>query len=353
MNLRQKITEHIRRRGPLSIADYMQMALAEPEQGYYMARMPFGREGDFITAPDVSQVFGELIGAWCAHAWLSMGQPVIRLVELGPGRGTLMADLLRGTKQVKGFHDALRVELVEMSPGLRKLQEKTLAGAHPRISWAQKFQSSAEPVLLVANEFLDALPVRQFRKIRGAWEERHVGLAKDDTLMFIWQAARKMPEAVLSESAPDGAVLEHAAAAEDYVTAAAKHVAAHGGAGLFIDYGAWDGTGDTLQAVQKHGYVDPLASPGEADITAHVRFAPLARAAKEANAAVHGPVPQGLFLERLGARERAAALSAKATREQKADIAAAMKRLLSPTAMGAHFQVMGVAQPGLPVEGFR
>jgi len=348
---------HLRRRiareGPLTVAAFMEEALLNPSGGYYTTRDPFGIRGDFITAPEISQMFGELIGAWCAAVWQGLGRPdPIHLVELGPGRGTLMADLLRATRSTPGFNGAARVHLVEVSPALRARQRETLAQAPmsaPPV-WHDGFATVPEgPLLVIANEFFDALPIRQFQKAETVWRERLIAIADDGTLRVVLSSPTPVEALIPRElrHAPEGAVVEVCPAAIGLVHTVAARVARDKGAALIVDYGhPRSALGDTLQAVKEHAYHDVLADPGEADLTAHVDFGALARAAGEAGAVVFGPIPQGTFLTRLGLAARASALSAKANATQAGDIAAAVRRLTEADAMGALFKVLALMPPG-------
>ncbi len=342
--------------GPISVATFMSLCLSHPAHGYYMTRDPFGRAGDFITAPEISQMFGELIGLWAAAVWQMMGAPAqIALVELGPGRGTLMADALRAARIAPAFAAALAVHLVETSPALQRRQQETLAGAQAPIAWHQDMASVPDgPLIVIANEFFDALPVHQAVKAPGGWHERMVGVGSDGRLAFALHPdpipgfAALVPAAVAG--APAGAVYEWRSG--DVAADVARRVAQHGGAALVVDYGHLESAaGETLQAVGRHGFADPLATPGEVDLTAHVDFAALARTAEAAGARVHGPLAQGAFLRRLGIEARAAALRANATASQAGEIDAALARLTSTgrDAMGELFKAIAFADPKLGV----
>ncbi len=344
--LGRRIKSLIEANGPMSIADYMGLCIGDPEHGYYATRDPFGARGDFVTAPEVSQMFGEIIGAWLVHCWRMIGAPSpARLVELGPGRGTLMADILRVAAKAPDFRDAITVDLVETSPTLRTRQTETLALAEVEISWHASFAEVPRgPLLLVANEFFDALPVRQFVRAEGAWRERVVGLDGSGRLAF------GIGPGVLGEGpdAPDGAIFEIRPAADAIVAEIARRIAEENGAALIVDYGhAETGMGDTLQAVSGHRYVDPLAAPGEADLTAHVDFAALGRGAAAGGAAVHGPIPQGEFLTALGLFHRMEKLGANADATGRAALSAAVERLTGSAAMGTLFKALAVTRPGV------
>jgi NADH dehydrogenase [ubiquinone] 1 alpha subcomplex assembly factor 7 len=338
--LKQHIIDLIRQEGPISVARYMELALTHPRFGYYMTRDPLGRAGDFITAPEISQMFGELIGLWLAQAWIDLGQPErVVLAEAGPGRGTLMADALRAARVVPGFRAACELHLVEMSPSLRAVQATTLRDAAPR--WHERLSTLPEdaPLLLVANEFLDALPIRQFERRSGRWHERLVG-EMDGTLAF---GLAPMPEPDLHMAAPEGAIREVSPAGLSAVAEIAGRIVRQGGAALIIDYGHDGGFGDTLQAMRAHAFADPLDAPGSADLTAHVDFAAVAAAARQAGARVEGPVAQGPFLLALGLSARADRLMA-ASPGRALEIAAQRDRLteMTPTGMGQLFKVLAL-----------
>ena len=351
--LEREIRRIIATDGPIPIAHYMGLALSHPVHGYYATRDPFGARGDFVTAPEISQMFGELIGLWAVAVWQLMGSPAaLHLVELGPGRGTLMADALRASAVVREFRAALSVHLVETSPFLRRRQEDTLTALGAPLAWHRDMaEVPAGPAIVIANEFFDALPVNQAVKAPDGWHERMVGRA-DDRLVFALHPEpapgfeHLLPQAV--QTARVGAVFEWRSDA--IVRELAQRVARDGGVALAIDYGhAQSGAGETLQAVGAHRFVDPLAAPGEHDLTAHVDFQALAAAARAAGARVHGPQPQGAFLTALGIEQRAERLKMRATSEQARDIDAALARLTAsgPDAMGELFKSIAFADPKL------
>jgi SAM-dependent MidA family methyltransferase len=329
--------------GPMSVAEYMAHCLTDAEHGYYRTRDPFGRAGDFVTAPEVSQMFGEIVGAWLVHAWELCGAPSLaRLVELGPGRGTMMADILRVAASVPGFTSALSVHLVETSPVLRRHQAETLAGHGA--CWHANFAEVPDgPLFLVANEFFDALPIRQYVRVEGVWREHVVGL---DGARLTFGVGPGQLES--GPPAPDGSLFEVSAAADAIIAAIAARITAQDGAALIIDYGHTESApGDTLQAVKGHRYADPLERPGEADLTAHVDFAALGRRARADGAAVHGPITQGEFLLKLGLVERARRLGASADAGTRETLRAAVDRLAKPDQMGTVFKVLAITRPGL------
>ena len=277
----------------MTLAAYMTACLHHPDHGYYATRDPFGRAGDFVTAPEVSQMFGELLGLALAQSWLDQGAPEgAILAELGPGRGTLMADILRATALVPGFHDAMRLCLVEASPTLRALQASTLAAHDPEF-FASVDDLPEAPLFLVANEFFDALPIRAFQRTEDGWAERVLGAREGKLAIGLGGPIPAENFARHSDFAP-GSVLETCAPGEAIASELGRRIAAHGGAATIIDYGDAESSGTTFQAVRNHAYADPLAEPGLADLSAHVAFAPLIRAATPARG--YGPVPQGDFL---------------------------------------------------------
>jgi NADH dehydrogenase [ubiquinone] 1 alpha subcomplex assembly factor 7 len=340
------LRDRILNEGPITVERYMALCL----QHYYATRDPLGAAGDFTTAPEISQMFGELIGLWAVETWRLMGGPPdIRLVELGPGRGTLMADALRAARLAPGFLDVAAVEFVETSPVLRERQRTILAGSSVPVAWRDRFEEIPDgPLLVIANEFFDALPIRQFVAGERGWCERLVGL-DGEALTF---GLHPEPEVSLGTPAIHGQVLEYPAAALTVMTALAGRLAERGGAALCIDYGYWGPvTADTLQAVRSHAFVDPLAHPGDADLTAHVNFRSLARSATEAGLAVHGPLTQGDFLRALGIEARAASLKHRANPAQSAAIDQALDRLVGSgeKGMGSLFKVLGLSHAGLKV----
>ena len=331
--------------GPIPVADYMALANAH----YYATRDPLGAAGDFTTAPEISQMFGELIGLALADVWARAGRPEgVRYVELGPGRGTLAADALRAMRAA-GLEPP--VHFVETSPVLRAAQ----AGRAPQARWHDDLATLPDdgPILAVANEFFDALPIRQLVAAPDGWRERRVAV---DGERFVPVAGPPVPAAAIPEpvrAAPPGTMLEASPAALAYVRRLAARLTLRGGAALIVDYGHDRASaGDTLQAVRSHAYADPWSAPGEADLTAHVDFESLARAAAEAGAAVHGPVGQGEWLVRLGIDARAEAL-ARGAPERRDEMLAARDRLAAPGEMGRLFRVLGLSAPGWPTpDGF-
>jgi NADH dehydrogenase [ubiquinone] 1 alpha subcomplex assembly factor 7 len=355
--LESEIRKLIAATGPMPIVQYMTLCLTHPRYGYYMTRDPFGATGDFTTAPEISQMFGELIGLWAIGIWRLMGSPPdIRLVELGPGRGTMMRDALRAAKVQPEFRKAAVVHLIEISPSLERLQEENLSDLDVPVYWHGKLEDVPEgPVIILANEFLDALPVQQVVKQASGWHQRTIeidaagnfafGLAPDPLPQF----ERILPSQV--RDAPVGAIYEWRA--DNIMFEIGRRIMRFGGAALIIDYGhAQSATGDTLQSVGEHAFTDPLSSPGMVDVTAHVDFQAAAQAAENMGARAHGPIEQREFLRRLGIDARAAALKKMANAEKSADIDAALARLTGDgrTGMGELFKVMAIADPklGLP-----
>lgn len=338
--------------GPISVADYMAHCLFDPEHGYYTTREPFGVSGDFTTAPEISQMFGELVAVWMAGAWRAAGTPrPFVLAEIGPGRGTLIKDMLRALSRVApDMLAAARIHLVETSPRLQDIQKRTLAGRPAEPVWLSDVDQLPEmPLLIVGNELFDAVPQRQYVKTAQGWRERMVGLDEDGALCFAAGGGRLASDLLPAEAAvaPDGAILEMAPARNALMARIAARIAEHGGAGLFFDYGySGPALGDTLQALRRHAYDDVLAHPGEADLTSHVDFAALAQAA-EAEGLATRSLEQGAFLLGMGLLERAGALGAKADAATRQRLQSEVDRLARPEAMGSLFKVLMLARPGV------
>ncbi len=339
-------------RGPVSLAEFMAIALTDPQTGYYVRRSPIS--GDFVTAPEISQIFGELIGLFFVQAWEDRGRPDrIQLIELGPGRGTLMADMLRAARVRPEFLRAADIHLVEISPALRALQQRTLAD---RVTWHTTFGEIAPdaPAFVLANEFFDALPVRQFVRTRAAWHERKIAL--DGNRFCFCIDPVPVPAGLIPRhlrEAPDGVVFELSEQSHAFAAELATRVAATGGVALIIDYGHVEsGFADTFQAVQAHHFADPLVAPGDADLTCHVDFAALRAVALESGASVSGPLPQGRFLAALGIHARAEMLKRSAV-SYASMIDSGVERLVSNAQMGSLFKVMGLSFAGdPPLPGF-
>src|SRR5882757_5467679 len=351
--LQSEIRKLIKSSGPMPVWRYMELCLTHPQHGYYVSRDPLGREGDFTTAPEVSQMFGELLGLWAASVWKAMGSPsLLRLVELGPGRGTMMADALRALRVLPPLYQMLNVHLVEINPVLRDKQKATLSAAR-NIAWHDNIDEVPEgPAIIFANEYFDVLPIHQAVRQENGWHERVIVLDDDGKFSFA-AAPDPLPRfevllPPLLRAAPIGAVFEWRPDAE--IMKIARRVRDQNGAALIIDYGhVRSDAGDTFQAIARHSFTDPLQAPGQADVTAHVDFQALAHAAEDIGARVHGPVEQGDFLQRLGIETRAVTLMAKASHEVSEDISNALKRLVEGGrgGMGAMFKVLGISDPRL------
>jgi NADH dehydrogenase [ubiquinone] 1 alpha subcomplex assembly factor 7 len=335
------LRESIRAEGPMDVARYMEFALQHPDYGYYRKTDRLGAGGDFTTSPEISQMFGELIGLWCAEAWRGLGKPpVFTLLELGPGRGTLMSDALRATRKVEGFHAALRLKLMESNETFRAMQREALSPFSPE--YIETFSELPnEPLIVVANEFFDALPIRQQigveKEEKWMWAERKIGLV-DDRLAFVAVPALPFGKAVTRETSPLSLAL---------MRELSRRIVRQGGAALVVDYGyVTPSECGTLQAVSRHRSVDPLSDPGEADLTAHVDFWALSEAAKGEGSKVLGPVAQAEFLENLGIEIRANLLKKNATPEQAKAIDQALDRLTNPSQMGSLFKAMAIVSSG-------
>jgi len=348
VSLKQKLVEHIRDNGPMTVAEYMGACLFDPQYGYYATRPAIGGESaDFLTAPEASQMFGELIGLWCAHEWEALGKPAFHFIELGPGSGALMHDMLRATQRVAGFRDAANIVLVETSGPLREAQANRVDDA----DWATRLDDAPPGhALIIANEFLDCQPVRQFVRGENAWHEKLVGADESDHLLFGLSAA--LATADDDETEP-GTVREIAPGLESLVYELERRLHQAPARALFIDYGYLHPEGaDTLQALQNHAKVDPLEAPGEADLTAHVDFARLAHLSRQAGLNVHGPITQGAFLRALGVEYRAQALG-QANPQHARRLARELRRLTHDDEMGVLFKVICISSPNLdPPAGF-
>jgi NADH dehydrogenase [ubiquinone] 1 alpha subcomplex assembly factor 7 len=346
-----RIAKQIRAQGAVTIADFMRLALSARELGYYSSRDPLGAAGDFTTAPEISQMFGEMIGLWCVDTWQRLGAPgEINLVELGPGRGTLMADALRAAKLAPDFLKAIRLHLVEISAPLRARQAANLPAYQPH--WHDSIEHvPAGPMLVIANEFFDALPIHQFVMTESGWRERGVTLADDDA-QFSWALLPQGPQLALLpaelRAAPIGAIAECSPASQRILGILAQRCTQAPGAALFIDYGpAASGFGDTFQAMKAHRYHDPLRDVGEADLTAHVDLPHLARLAREAGCGSFGPLGQGEFLRLLGIETRAAMLSRDQDDVMRQEIATSLHRLIDAAQMGTLFKAVAITSPAI------
>ncbi len=339
--------------GPMPIAEYMQLCLSHPQHGYYTTREPLGARGDFITAPEVSQMFGELIGLWLASVWQQLGAPEdVRLVELGPGRATMLIDALRAAKRLPGFLTAIVLHLVEINPALRKTQEERLKPLRLPMLWHSTLEEVPPgPCLIVANEFIDALPVHQAVKLADGWHERVIAISPEGALTIgaapdpLFHFESTLPGGL--RNSPEGSIFEWRA---DAIALEIGRRVRHGGAALIIDYGhARHGLGETLQAVCGHAFADPLCTPGRADLTAHVDFQALAQSAESIGARAHGPITQRDWLRRLGIEQRAAVLKAHAPGGKAVEIDRALSRLIAggSRGMGELCKAIAIADPKL------
>jgi NADH dehydrogenase [ubiquinone] 1 alpha subcomplex assembly factor 7 len=365
MSLLERIYEQIEQEGGLTIAEYMQHALADPEEGYYMTRDPFGLEGDFVTAPELSQIFGEMLGVWMAECWQMQGKPKADVVEFGPGLGTLMEDFLRATRHVEGFHDAIDVHLVESSPNLSEHQQRRLAGKHARLHWHRRLPLLERPQFVLGNEFFDALPIEQFIAGSKGFHRRLVvgdrkkGLRFDQTEGQFRKLPARWPR-VEAQSLEAGTIIETCPQAQEIMERLASGIARFGGAALFIDYGyvrPEDGVhyaaGDTLQAVRKHQPHEVLDAPGTADLTAHVDFSTLADVAVAAGGYAAPIITQGEFLQRMGGELRLKQLCDKAHTPPVCErLIKAYHRLTDGQEMGDLFKVLAVMPAGIPAPLF-
>jgi SAM-dependent MidA family methyltransferase len=352
MALRERLEALIRLNGPLSVARYMEICLHDPTEGYYATRPDIAENGDFITAPMVSQIFGEILGLWAVDVWARLGRPRrFRLVELGPGAGVMMIDILRAARAAPDFLAACELWLVETSAPLKALQAASIVGP-PSPRWASRLDEIADdaPVILLANEFLDCLPVRQAAHVDDGWRERCVGVDRAGRLAFVF--GDRLDDACGPAAASSGALREWSATLETIGREVGALIARAGGAGLFIDYGRIaPGHGDTLQAIRGHRKECPLANPGAADLTAHVDFPAFLNAARGSGARTPTARTQGEFLAALGAEARGAALAR--SRPDRADrIGRQLHRLIAGDQMGDLFKVAAVLSPGLTCAGF-
>ncbi|SPH24957.1 hypothetical protein DEA8626_03990 [Defluviimonas aquaemixtae] len=334
--------------GPLTLADYMAECLLHPKYGYYATRDPLGASGDFTTSPEISQIFGEMIGLCLAQCWIDRDRPIpFTLAELGPGRGTLMADIVRTIRTVPGMSEAGRIHFVEASPALRARQAQTLEGLEP--TWHDRVDELPDgPLFLVANEFFDALPIRQFERREGGWAERQVALAGGALALSLGPVTDYPALRTRRPDTTPGDVVELCPALPAIAGDIAGRIAEAGGVALIVDYGDWRSLGDTFQAVRSHETSDPLATPGEADLTAHVDFEALSCAFRDAGAAATGMTPQGVFLERLGVTERARRLADRLSGSALKAHVAAHRRLTHPEEMGSLFKAIACYPDGTP-----
>lgn len=352
--LEETIRERITLEGPMPVSEFMALALGDPEHGYYRKADPLGARGDFITAPEISQVFGELIGLWCAVCWQQAGSPrAINLVELGPGRGTLMKDALRAAQAVPAFTDACTLHLIETSPALRACQEAALSDR--AVHWHETLNTVPNgPALIIANEFFDALPIEQYLRSESDWQLRCVGIdATEDRLCYVGSHQHKIDTSLLPNCADDsaiGSLFEICPSGLRLTEAIGDRIATDGIAALIIDYGhSQSGAGETLQAVRNHLPHDVLTDAGDADLTAHVDFAALAGRARESGATIFGPVSQGTFLMTLGIEARTEQLARKADSGAAELLRSGCRRLIDTDGMGMLFKAMALTNDALGV----
>lgn len=345
-----RIAAMIRATGPMNLSEYMHVCLNDSVHGYYRHQQAIGRTGDFITSPEISQMFGELIGVWCTAIWQAMGSPgKFVLAEAGPGRGTLMADLLRACARFPGFLDAARIRLIETSPAMILEQKSRLAGLARECEWHAALDHVDElPLILVANEFLDVLPIRQFIKTATGWREHCIGTCADGSLEWVvgttLLGSSQLP--ANAHERTEGSIFEIAPAREAWTQNLTERLVANGGAALFIDYGhAHTRFGGTFQALRNHRPVDPLAGPGLCDLTAHVDFSAIGSVAAAAGAQTSPVISQGTFLQAMGLAERAGAMGAGKSAQMRADIRLQAERLVMPDKMGELFKVLALASP--------
>ncbi|MGB7433364.1 MAG: class I SAM-dependent methyltransferase [Ahrensia sp.] len=358
--LHQRLVARIAADGPMPVSAFMAACLLDPADGYYTTANPFGAQGDFITAPEISQMFGELIGLWALNAWQQRGQPTpFVLAEAGPGRGTLMADMLRATAAHPAFHAALQVVLIEASPQLRQTQRAALSDYADKVQWADAIDALPPRfTIFIANEFLDALPLRQAVKTEQGWRERCIGLNDKGALAFV-AGATSIDTSMLpsgQEQADIGTVFEYAPAREAVAATLAGHLKTHGGFGLMIDYGHTKSAfGDTLQAMRQHAFASVLENPGKADITSHVDFDAVASAARAAGAHCFAPSTQGEFLLALGIEHRAGTLGRGKDEATRDMLRASVQRLAGnrPQDMGDLFKVLCLADEPTPLFPFQ
>ena len=335
------IHREIEAKGGIPVDRFMELCLSHPEHGYYIKRDPFGAKGDFTTAPEISQMFGEMIGLWLISTWDQLGRPErFNLVELGPGRGTLMADVLRVAKTMSGFLQGAEISLMETSPTLRDAQKETLKDASPK--WITSVTELQDlPTLLIANEFFDALPVKQFQRIGDVWLERIVK-TRDNQLEFGLRNTQSREHLPIMS---DGTILERSSIATSLFSQISAQIERSSGAALIFDYGGVNGSGDTLQAVKDHAFCDPFETPGDADLTVHVDFAQLAG---HLNSCQGHLTTQGQFLTAMGIHERARILGKGRDETRQETIKTALNRLTGEDEMGTLFKTMAVTRGNAP-----
>ncbi len=352
----ERLARHISVNGPLPLAEFMHWAMSDPAQGYYSTCQPIGRAGDFITAPEVSQMFGELLGIWAIAAWQAIGSPArFNLVEIGPGRGTLMADMLRAAASHPSFMSSANIILVETSDSLTQTQKETLVG-HDTVEWIASLHDLPDwPSIILANELLDVLPVRQYVKTGAAWHERSVGLDTNGKLSWVLGTGRLPDDSLPAghENEPDGAVFEISPVREAFIRNTATALENNGGVALFMDYGhGKTAIGDTFQAVKNHRPVDPLEMPGAADLTSHVDFEALQNIALSSGMHVFPLMTQGEFLLSLGLLQRAGALGRNQSPEIQQRITGEAERLALPGEMGEIFKAFAFSGSAIELTPF-
>lgn len=350
--LAEKLGRRIAAQGPISLQDYMEACLYDPVHGYYKNKDPLGRGGDFITAPEISQVFGELIGLWAGETWRIAGEPhEVRLIELGPGRGTLMADALRALRVLPGFLESASVHLIETSAPLRAAQERTLASVRCPVSWHERIgEVPSGAAIVIANEFFDCLPVRQFAfdEAAGLWRERTVGFENGSFGFELSSKGMDVPPHPVPPGIEDGAIVEVRPGTAEILRSLAARAAVAPLAALIVDYGySQPSSGDTVQAVRQHRYASLFEAPGEADLTAHVDFSHLVQSAKALKLDALGPMPMGEWLLRLGLEARVRQLMSRATAESAMEIRSRVSRLVDPAQMGVLFKAVVLTGGGL------
>lgn len=348
-----RLVSQIQENGPMTVGQFMHIALTDPSNGYYTSQNPFGRSGDFITAPEISQLFGEMIGIWSIDVWQKMGSPTkFQLVEAGPGRGTLMADVLRTIQKLApSMLNAATVGLIEISPALKEKQKQALANFDVSIGWHDTLNDiDDQPIILLANEFLDALPIRQFLFQENKWHERAIGLSSRGALDWgLIPATIAVPSRLTPKG---GDIFEICTPAQIFCTSVCEKIKARGGAALFIDYGHLEsGFGDTFQAVKDHQYINVLEAVGQADLTAHIDFDPLSKIGESAGL-IAKTTTQGAFLLEMEILQRAGQLGASMDVEQQKNIQNDVERLAAPEKMGNLFKAMTFAAKGIDLHGF-
>ncbi len=349
------IRAQIKQNGPMPLGEFMNIALGHPEHGYYMRKDPFGKKGDFTTAPEISQIFGELIGAWVLDIWLQMGSPELKLIECGPGRGTLMNDIVRILSKNEKANEAISMHLVETSTALIAKQKQALKGTNA--NWYNHIGDipNDKPTIIIANEFLDALPIEQLKRTAGGWMQKHIVLEEGgDTLTECWQLAPKSLQAALPQKTVSGEIYEIAPDRTRYVKKCAEIINQNSGVALLIDYGhTKTHHGDTLQTIRNHEYSELLSHIGDSDITAHVDFETTAKAAQNAGVKTTRTITQAEFLNALGGQIRCNTLT-KAAKSQKQvlQIQGGYRRLTDKNEMGDLFKALCFYKGAITPAGF-